>query len=134
MKRITDDDLNSLFSRVHVHDDHCLGPYDPCGEHHRHDDTCGSYRRICGKIEDQNLFLAIVELRDRRARDRSLAEKAVTEAVDGVLGEMARQMGGPDLSTDQLFKEARRCGLNDARLWIDAIDDASPRREGYPAE
>lgn len=125
MTRITDSDLNSLFLRLHVHGDQCLGAYEPCGEHHRHDEHCGAYRRICGKPEDQAMFLAITELRERRARDRSLAEKAVQEAVDGVLGEMARQMGGPDPETDQLFKEARGCGLSAAKMWINQIDKTS---------
>jgi hypothetical protein len=59
-----EDALARLRYRAHVHvgdgsgqqQPHrsCYGSYETCGEHHAHDETCGSRTLICGRPEDQD--------------------------------------------------------------------------------
>lgn len=38
----------------------CYGSYESCGEHHAHDDRCGSRNVVCGRPEDRDA-VALVE-------------------------------------------------------------------------
>lgn len=51
-----------LKAMAHVHQDACYGPYQPCDEHHQHDETCGARRLICHKEATPELVLALSEL------------------------------------------------------------------------
>ena len=42
-----------------MHSEHCYGRYEPCGEHHMHDSTCGSCPLVCGRREDADLVLLL---------------------------------------------------------------------------
>jgi hypothetical protein len=63
-----------------------------------------------------------------RQHFRQLAERAVEAAIDGALGELARQMGGPNPSYDRMFKEALSAGLSNADVYLRAIYNP-PRRQ-----
>jgi hypothetical protein len=43
---------------THGHTDACYDPYEVCGEHHRHSDTCGSRPLWCRKREGPRELLA----------------------------------------------------------------------------
>lgn len=73
----------------HRHTDRCWGAYEPCGEHHMHDDKCGSRRLICRKRESS------------RAINR-LHDVLETEKHDW------HQVGW---EYDDSFFECRKCGL-----------------------
>jgi len=66
--RLTDDQWRDLLRRAHVHHDGCYGRYEPCGEHHAHDDECGARPLCCGLREDAPLVVALDELRELRER------------------------------------------------------------------
>lgn len=53
--------LRRLANRAHVHADRCFGRYEPCGEHHMHDDTCGARPCVCGIAEDADLRWLLAE-------------------------------------------------------------------------
>lgn len=52
---MTDEILKRLQRRAHVHSDRCYGRYEPCGEHHVHDYSCGGRPLYCGTAEDTDL-------------------------------------------------------------------------------
>lgn len=64
--RLTDDQWRELLRRAHVHHAGCYGRYEPCGEHHAHDDRCGGRPLVCGQRQDELLVAVLDELRDLR--------------------------------------------------------------------
>ncbi len=62
-KALTEEELRELRKRAHVHTDGCYGVYEPCGEHHAHDEHCGSRSLVCRMREDRLLvkLLSIVD-------------------------------------------------------------------------
>ena len=65
---MTPDQLQHLRRRAHIHSDRCYGNYEPCGEHHAHDNTCGSRSLICFTREDRDLC-ALIEDYDRVCKE-----------------------------------------------------------------
>lgn len=47
--------IDRLRRGAHVHSDFCFDGYQPCGEHHVHDNTCGSRPLLCRQREDKDL-------------------------------------------------------------------------------
>ena len=89
-KSLDDDDLRQLLLRAHVHDDYCYGRYEPCGEHHAHDNTCGARSLICRRREDPDAalyFAVITELLSRRAHDPTTKERDVLRTVRDVVSD-----------------------------------------------
>lgn len=90
MKQLTDDDLRRLLIRTHVHDDCCYGTYEPCGEHHAHDNACGARPLICRRPSDPDAlvyFAVISELLSRRAHDPTTKERDVLSTVRDVVSD-----------------------------------------------
>ena len=90
MKQLNDDDLRRLLICTHVHDDFCYGRYEPCGEHHVHDNTCGARSLICRHREGPDAaayFAVISELLARRAHDPTTKERDVLRTVRDVVSD-----------------------------------------------
>lgn len=50
---------------THTHDKFCYGPYQPCGEHHAHDDKCGNTPLRCSRQAGRPEVIALsVALRE----------------------------------------------------------------------
>jgi hypothetical protein len=77
----------ALQRRAHVHTDRCYGTYEPCGEHHAHDDQCGSRPLRCGLREDPDLVALlhyVIDLERRlAARDAEWQQAWRDEATVG---------------------------------------------------
>jgi hypothetical protein len=54
--------LREIRSAAHEHNESCRGLYEPCGEHHMHDDLCGGRPLICGRSETPMLCELLAEL------------------------------------------------------------------------
>ena len=90
MKQLTDDDLQRLLIRTHVHDDYCYGTYEPCGEHHAHDNACGARPLICRRPSDPDApayFAVISELLARRGHDPTDKEREVLGTARDVVAD-----------------------------------------------
>jgi hypothetical protein len=59
---ITDEQLQALRRRAHQHTSRCYGRYEPCGEHHAHDDKCGDRPLVCGQREEPELAMMLDEI------------------------------------------------------------------------
>ena len=59
--------LSRLRRRAHVHVVSCYGSYEPCGEHHAHDNKCGGRLVVCGRAEDVDLLALLGEYDRLRA-------------------------------------------------------------------
>lgn len=120
MKQLDDEDLRRLLLRTHVHDDHCYGTYEPCGEHHAHDKSCGARPLICRRDADPDAalyFVVISELLSRRAIDLTNKEREVLRVVRDVVSDSDLLQWNPDLDDPELsnaFDERdRACALLD---------------------
>ena len=120
MKKFTDDDLRRLLLRTHVHDDYCYGRYEPCGEHHVHDNSCGARPLICRREADPDAasyFAVISELLKRRAFDLTDKECEIMRVVRDVVADSDLLQWNPDLADPELsnaFDERdRACALID---------------------
>jgi hypothetical protein len=72
---ISPEQLARLRHRAHVHDAYwCYGRYEPCGEHHVHDDTCGGRSLLCRIREDKDLVALVEEYDRQRVALDALAE------------------------------------------------------------
>lgn len=94
---MTDDvQIQRLRIRAHEHTDLCYGRYEPCGEHHMHDMTCGNYPLLCGTREDEDLVRMFVAFDAMAARVTDLAT-AARDLVDAAAHcRMCRECGdGP---------------------------------------
>lgn len=65
---ITDSQMRAVRAEAHEHTDRCFGRYEPCGEHHMHDDTCGSRPCLCRKRETPELVALLADYDEGRAR------------------------------------------------------------------
>jgi hypothetical protein len=64
-----EDVIKRLRRRAHVHDVYyCYGTYEPCGEHHVHDDKCGGRDLVCRMSEDKDLVELLAEF-DRMRKE-----------------------------------------------------------------
>lgn len=118
------DPIADIRARAHVHDEYCFGPYVPCGEHHVHDDLCGSRRMYCRRQEEPGLveFVEYVDqlqadlrtaiaVRDdaRAASQRDLeARRAIAAARDRACDLAARSH--PDAFDRAELEELRKVG------------------------
>lgn len=82
-ERITLEQLARLRRRAHVHEDRCFGRYEPCGEHHVHDDTCGACPLICRTSEDADLRALIAEY--DRLREAVSGLRTVATGLDALV-------------------------------------------------
>jgi len=73
---MTDERLKRIAARrAHQHTPECYGPYEPCGEHHVHTDTCGGRRLHCRLGFDADIADLVTEVQ----RLRSKAEEPAGE-------------------------------------------------------
>jgi hypothetical protein len=80
VEKLTIQHLARLRRRAHVHEDRCFGRYEPCGEHHVHDGTCGSRPLICRTLEDADLRVLLAEY--DRLREAASGLKIVASGFD----------------------------------------------------
>ena len=82
---ITDEQLQAMRRRAHVHTNSCYGRYEPCGEHHAHDDKCGGRPRVCGQREEPEMAMLLDEVDSLRAISRAARDLSLKLARCGAV-------------------------------------------------
>jgi formate-dependent nitrite reductase cytochrome c552 subunit len=67
--------------RAHVHTDRCYGPYEPCGEHHAHDATCGC-RPLCCRLANEPDLVEVIAALDEVTAELAREQKDHLDAID----------------------------------------------------
>lgn len=108
MTRTPGEHLRLLETRAHVHTPGCYGTYEPCGEHHAHDNQCGSRPILCRQMEDPDLVWLLAEYQRYRAQAHGETSAEIADLTAKLLDAQAT-VAVREAEIGQWHNEAQQC-------------------------